>query len=248
MRELAAFLASKGFVAAEEEATELLTAANGDLRVLQSLVDRRLTGEPLAWIVGSERFYGLRVLVGSGVYVPRPHSEELVRRAVLRLPRNGTAIDLCTGSGALAAALQYHRTDVTVVASDVDERAVACARANNVDAHVGDLFDPFENRRVDLVMGVLPYVPTDKLSLLQRDTFAHESPRSYDGGPGGLDVVKRALRESVRHLLPGGVVLFEIGAGQLPLLKDEISVFECVQPFFDHEGDIRGFEASLRKM
>jgi release factor glutamine methyltransferase len=99
---LAEMLSQAGFVAAEEEADELLACAGGDPERLESLVRRRLGGEPLAWITGSVSFCGLKIHVDAGVYVPRWQSEPLAARAVERLPASGTAIDLCTGSGAIA--------------------------------------------------------------------------------------------------------------------------------------------------
>src|SRR6266700_2178629 len=87
---LAALLSSAGFVAAREEATELVARADGDRTLLDALVRRRLTGEPLAWIIGSTCFCGTRIRVDVGVYVPRWQSEPLARRAVERLPPGGT--------------------------------------------------------------------------------------------------------------------------------------------------------------
>jgi release factor glutamine methyltransferase len=81
------------------------------------------------WIVGGAAFAGLRVRVDVGVYVPRPHTEALALRAVEPLPADGTAVDLCTGSGAVVAVLADRRPGATILATDVDERAVACARA-----------------------------------------------------------------------------------------------------------------------
>ena len=99
---LAELLADAGFVAAAEEADELLARAAGDRELLDGLVARRLTGEPLAWITGSVSFCGLEIGVDPGVYVPRWQSEALALRAAERLPANGAAIDVCTGAGAIA--------------------------------------------------------------------------------------------------------------------------------------------------
>src|SRR5689334_19362896 len=139
---LAERLAAAGFIAAAEEAAELLARAGGDPGRVDALVERRLAGEPLAWITGGVVFCGRRLRVDPGVYVPRPHTELLARRAVARCPPEGVAVDLCTGCGAVAATLAAGRPRARVLATDVDERAVACARANGVDAHLGDLFEP----------------------------------------------------------------------------------------------------------
>src|SRR5689334_5512000 len=174
MPQLADRLAAAGFLSAGEEAEELQARAGGDGRVLEELVERRLAGEPLAWIVGSAEFCGLRVRVAPGVYVPRPHTEGLALNAAERLPADGIAVDVCTGSGAVAAVLADRRPGATVLATDADERSVACARANGVDARIGDLFAPLPatvRARVDVVSAVVPYVPTSELASLQRDTF-----------------------------------------------------------------------------
>ena len=98
-----------GFVAPDEEAAELLEAAAGDATMLDGLVERRLTGEPLAWITGKVEFCGLDVAIHEGVYVPRWHTELVAERAAERLPEHGAAIDLCTGSGAIAKVLNARR-------------------------------------------------------------------------------------------------------------------------------------------
>src|SRR2546423_138739 len=212
-RALTALLSSAGFIAAEEEAGELLASAAGDSQRLDSLVQRRLTGEPLAWITGRVSFCGLQIRVDPGVYVPRSQTEPLARRAVERLPANGAAIDLCTGAGAIARTLFTHRPGARVVASDVDERAVACAAANGVEVYRGDLFARLPRAlegRVDVIVGVVPYVPTPALALLQRDTFAFESALAYDGGHDGTDILRRVLRDSPRFLRRGGALLLEL--------------------------------------
>ena len=247
---LAEVLSTAGFVSAEEEADELLACAAGDVGLLDSLVGRRLTGEPLAWITGRVSFCGLEVRVHPGVYVPRWQSEPLARRAVERLPVNGAAIDLCTGTGAIAKTLITHHPGALVVASDSDERAVACARANGVEVYFGDLFAPLPRAlegRVDVVVGVVPYVPTPALPLLQRDTFAFESPLSYDGGRDGTEILRRVLRDSPRFLRRGGALLLELGGEQADALGDGLARlgYVDVSVLLDEEGDVRGIEATL---
>ena len=247
---LAARLAAAGFVAAEEEADELRAAAGGDAALLESLVARRLTGEPLAWITGFVTFCGLRIRVEPGVYVPRPQSEELALRAAERLPAGGVAVDLCTGAGALARTLVARRPGARVVASDVDERAVACAALNGVEAYRGDLFAPLPaglEGRVDVVVGIVPYVPTSELALLQRDTFAFETPLSYDGGPDGADILRRVLAESPRFLRRGGALLLELGGEQADVLAGDLARlgYTDAAVLSDRDGDVRGLEATL---
>ena len=247
---LAGLLSGAGFIAPEEETAELLKCAAGDPQLLDSLIARRLTGEPLAWITGSISFCNLEIRVDPGVYVPRWHSEALARGAVVRLPPKGTAVDLCTGSGAIARTLMSRRPAAWVVASDIEERAVACAKANGVEAYLGDLFAPFPptlEGRVDVVVGVVPYVPTPELPLLQRDTFAFESPLAYDGGPDGSEILRRVLADAKRFLCPGGALLLELGGGQDRALRSDLARlgYTDVSVLHDEEGDVRGIEATL---
>ncbi len=250
LADLTARLARAGFIAAEEEARELVARAAGDGELLDSLVARRLTGEPLAWIIGRVSFCGVEIRVDPGVYVPRWQSEPLARRAVDRLPATGVAIDLCTGSGAIARILSTNRPGARAVASEIDDRAVACAAANGVEVYRGDLFAPMPHAlegRVDVVVGVVPYVPTPKLPLLQRDTFAFESTLSYDGGPEGTDILRRVLRESPRFLRRGGALLLELGGEQTDALRDDLERLGYVNlsVLSDEEGDVRAIEATF---
>ena len=234
---LAERLAAAGFVAPEEEAAEL-RAAGGDL---DALAARRLTGEPLAWITGTTRFCGLELVVHPGVYVPRPQTELIAERAAALLPPTGTAIDACCGCGAIAAVLTAAHPDARVLAYDVDPRAVACARENGVDAQVKQgawpLVSPF-----DLVVAVAPYVPTDELRLLHRDTLAFEPALAYDGGDDGLDIVRQVVREAQRVLKPGGALVLELGRGQ----PEALGLDWPAEILLDEDGDVRGLVARRR--
>jgi release factor glutamine methyltransferase len=233
---LVELLMRNGFVAPEEEAAEL-RAAGGDL---EALVARRLTGEPLAWITGSVEFCGRTLTIHEGVYVPRWHTESLAWRAVERMPPGGAGIDLCTGSGAIAAVLIAER-GARMIATDLDAKCVACARANGVDARVGDLFAG-EKGPFDVVTAVVPYVPTGDLPLLQRDTFAFETTLAYDGGADGLDLARRAVEGARTVLKPGGALLLELGGRQPETLA--LDGFTDVRTIRDEEGDPRGLEAT----
>lgn len=236
-------LAAAGFVAAEEEAVDLLSVASG--AELDALVERRLTGEPLAWITGFTEFLGHRVVVTPGVYVPRWQTELLAQRALARLPEGGVAVDVCTGSGALAVALAAR--PARVYATDLSPEAVACAQANGVDAYVGDLFAPLPPGVVaDVVVGVVPYVPTGELSLLQRDTFTFETPLAYDGGADGCALLRRALSGAARVLRPGGALLLELGGDEAALIAEDLEYagYVDVRVLRDEDGDVRGVEAT----
>jgi len=206
-----------GCVAPRREADALLEASSRGVGPIEELIARRLRGEPLAWITGSVRFCGVRVRLDPGVFVPRPHTQALALRAVSRLSADGIAVDLCTGSGAVAAVLGSAHPRATVVATDVDPVAVACARRNGVRALVGDLDEPLPSSlrgRVDVMTAVVPYVPTEELHLLPRDVLASEPRVALDGGRRGTAVLVRAAEAAARWLRASGSVLLELGGDQ----------------------------------
>ena len=238
-------LRAAGCVAAEEEAAELMSASSGDPARLGDLVARRIQGTPLAWLVGSVTFCGVPVLVHPGVYVPRWQSEPLALEAVRRLPRRGTAVDLCTGSGALAVVLARHRPDARVLATENDPLALACARANGVVVYECDLAGGLPDGIVgltDVVTAVAPYVPADQLHLLPRDVLAHEPRSSLDGGAGGTEVLCGVIVAAARLLRPGGSLLVEIGGNQAADLVPPLTRarFGDLVVLSDEDGDTRG--------
>lgn len=243
-------LAAAGCVAAEEEAGELLAAAAGDPGLLARLVDRRLGGEPLAWVTGEVTFLGRRIGVDRGVYVPRWQTQALALRAVALLPDRGTAVDLCTGSGAIAAVLADARPGALVVASDIDPRACACAAGNNVDVYQGHLADPLPPHvrgRADVVVAVAPYVPTGAIQYLPRDARGHEPVLALDGGPEGIDLLEEVVDAAAGLLRPAAALLLELGAGQDVLLRPALrrAGFGVPTRHLDEDGDLRAIEVVL---
>ena len=241
---MARILAGAGCVAAEEEAAELVGVARGP-DALAALVARRVSGEPLAWLVGSARFCDLDVVVDPGVYVPRWQSETLARQAAQLLPPDGTAVDVATGSGAVAAVLAHRRPGARVVATELDPVAAACARRNGVDVREGSLDEPLPDGMagtVDVLCAVLPYVPTGALHLLPRDVVAHEPRGALDGGADGFALVSRLVVRSTTWVRPGGWLVLEVGGDQvdrLAVLMRSVGYVDT-EVLADGDGDPRG--------
>lgn len=209
------------------------------------MLDRRLTGEPLAWITGGTLFGGQQVAVDPGVYVPRWQSEPLAEMAANLLPADGLAVDLCTGSGAIALVMQAAKPGARVVATEVDPVAIRCARRNGVEVLEGDLDEPLPATfasEVDVMVGVLPYVPSDALGLLPRDVLRFEPVSALDGGISGLALVSRAVWRSSLWIRDGGWLLLETGSDQTKAAVDLFveSGFEDIGVIEDGDGDPRG--------
>ncbi len=213
----------------------------GELGALRELVRRRQNGEPVAYLVGHKEFWGIELAVDARVLIPRPDTEAAVEEALARLdevaprdapdaaPHRAVAplplplriADVGTGSGALAIVLARARPDALVFACDVSEDAAAVARANvlhheaAVTVVVGDLAAPLApHGPFAVVVANLPYVPTGDLAALPPDVRS-EPRAALDGGPDGLQVVRRLVAQAPALLLrPGGALILEVGHGQ----------------------------------
>ena len=205
-----------GCVAAEEEAEELVRAApDGD--GLQRMVDRRLTGEPLAWITGETVFCGLAVAIEPGVFVPRWQSEPLALMAAQLLPPEGIGVDLCTGSGAVAMVMQSAHPGGRRPGHRGRCPAARCARGNGVAVVTGDLDQPLPAAmapRVDVMTGVLPYVPT-RPSAPAPGRAGVRAPGRPGRRPGRDGRGVEGHRRSPRWVRLGGWLLLEIGGDQV---------------------------------
>jgi release factor glutamine methyltransferase len=176
----------------------------------------------------------------------------LAERAASLLPPDGAAVDLCTGSGAVAAVLGSAEPAATVLATDLDPAAVACARRNGVDARLGDLDEPLPEElrgRVDVVTAVTPYVPTAELPLLPRDVLAYEPRPALDGGPDGTTLLERVVQIAPGWLAPGGHLLLELGGDQARPASTWMAEegFVNVRVHRDEDGDDRAIEGSCAK-
>ena len=220
-----------------------------DRSTLDSWLERRGDGEPLAWILGTVTFLGIPLRTDPGVYVPRAQTEQLATRSSALLPRRGMAADLCTGSGAVAAYLMRSKPDATVVGTDIDPAAASCALRNGVNATVADLDGPLRPGSFDLVTAVAPYVPREELQFLPADVLRYEPREALDGGPGGTEVLARVVVAAARLLRPGGWLLTEIGGEQdtavAPLLAG--AGFVLGELWRDEDGDLRGCSARFAR-
>lgn len=248
LAEAVARLEAAGCVAAPYEAADLIEAAP-DTDTLEGWLSRRERGEPLAWITGRLSFCGRSLHAAPDVYVPRPQTETLARRAAALLPASGRAVDLCTGTGAVAVHLCTTVPGATAVGVDVDPRAAMCARRNGVPAVVADVDAPLRTGVFDVVTAVAPYVPTGALALLPADVRRYEPSAALDGGDDGLDVVRRVVVAAGRLLRLGGWLLVEVGGDQDVALAPDLgdAGFDPAATWADAEGSLRGLAARLRR-
>ena len=196
-------------------------------RDLDAMLQRRLTREPLAYVVGRREFYGLDLLVDSSVLIPRPETETLVEQALSIAPMMTGApglviADVGTGCGAIAVSLAKGLPSDRVYALDISEQALevaACnARAHDVADRVvlgqGDLLEPLPET-AHIIVANLPYIPSRRMPTLQPEV--QREPRlALDGGPDGLDCIRALLAQAPGKLNDGGAILLELDPEQVP--------------------------------
>ncbi|WP_394844332.1 peptide chain release factor N(5)-glutamine methyltransferase [Pendulispora brunnea] len=198
-----------------------------ELGRFRELVKRRRKHEPVAFLRGEREFYGRPFRVDARVLIPRPDTEVLVQVALERSRHVSMcmrALDLCTGSGCVAISLGRERPTGYVIASDISEGALAVARDNaqrlgayNVGWASGDLFGALrEGQRFDVVTANPPYIPSEEIATLAEDIRSFEPRLALDGGPDGLDLLRRIVEEAPAFLVEGGVLAVEVGAGEAP--------------------------------
>jgi release factor glutamine methyltransferase len=221
-----------------------------ELATFRSLVQRRLQGEPTAYLVGQRDFFGRTFRVDARVLVPRPETERLVDWVLGQLPLDAErrVADLCTGSGCIAITLAAERPQARVIATDVSPDALAVAAENvatlgvsdRVELRQGDLFAPLEGQRFDVVVSNPPYIAEAVVKTLSAEV--QREPRlALVGGPRGIEIVERIARGAKAHLHPEGVLALEIGDDQGPLARELLTTqgYRSVEVLRDWAGKDR---------
>ncbi|WP_050476376.1 peptide chain release factor N(5)-glutamine methyltransferase [Herbaspirillum rhizosphaerae] len=202
------------------QSERLLTAA--EATQLSALLRRRLQGEPIAYLVGEREFFGLAMQVTPDVLIPRPDTELLVELALERLPLQGKALDMGTGSGAIAVAIAHTRPDVAMTALDVSEAALKVAASNaqrhgaKVDflrsdwyAALGEVAAPY----LDLIVSNPPYIVAGDAHLSQGD-LRFEPIAALTDHADGLSALRIIIDGAAAYLKPDGWLLMEHGYDQ----------------------------------
>lgn len=218
-----------------------------ELFALESLVRRRLDGEPVAYLTGRREFWSLEFEVTPDVLVPRPETELLVERALAAIAglAHPAVLDLGTGSGAIAVAIAAERPDAAVTATDRSPAALAVARRNaarlapaNLRFVEGDWFAPLAGRRFDAIVSNPPYVAEGDPALA---SLAREPRGALVAGPEGLDALAAIVAGAAQHLAPDGRLALEHGAAQGSAVRALLAAagFGAVATFRDLAGHER---------
>jgi release factor glutamine methyltransferase len=203
--------------------TRALTAA--EAAALSDLVERRLDGEPMAYLLGTREFFGLPFEVNPAVLIPRPDTELLVEQALAHLPRGGRVLDMGTGSGAIAVAIAHSRPDAQVTALDTSTAALEVAQRNATTHGVrvrflhSDWFSALApDAPFDLIVSNPPYVASGDPHLADGD-LRFEPIGALTDHADGLSALRIIVAGATRHLGPDGCLLLEHGYDQAAVVR-----------------------------
>jgi release factor glutamine methyltransferase len=226
---------------------------------IDQFVRRRISREPLQYILGYTEFYGIKIMLGAGVLIPRPETELLVEAAIKIVSgfkgesSKVKILDLCTGSGCIALALAQIFTDAKVYGTDISEAALGYAEKNaginsitNVTFLTGSLFDPLKkNLRFDMIISNPPYIRRQDIKDLQPEIKEWEPVEALDGGEDGLDYYRAIIPEAGTYLKKHGCLMFELGIHQAKAVKKmaEDAGFQDISVIKDYSGIERIFIA-----
>ena len=206
---------------------------------LEAMLRRRVSSEPVQYILGSADFMGLRFRVAPGVLIPRQDTETLAEAALIAIrekPGAPALLDLCTGSGCVGLSIATLAPHARVTLCDISREALEIARGNQkalgVEAELrqGDLFEAVGRERFDVIASNPPFIPRVELAALQKEV-QFEPVLALDGGPDGLDFYRRIADGAAEHLKPEGALYLEVGLGEaeavLALLKSRLPCREA---------------------
>ena len=214
-----------------------LTAA--EFALYDELLQRRLKGEPIAYILGEREFFGLSFKVTPATLIPRPDTELLVELALQRIPQNErcSVLDLGTGSGAIALAIAHASPQAEVLACDASASALAIAQENadvlgisNVSFMQSDWFAALANQRFSLIVSNPPYIAAGDPHLVQGDV-RFEPVSALEAGADGLNDIRNIISQASAHLLPVGWLLLEHGYDQAERVRGLLQLADFEEVF-----------------
>ena len=257
-REIICFAADK---TREQFYRDMMLYASGEMeRRVEELVQRRLSGEPVAYIIGEWEFYGLPLDISREVLIPRMDTELLAERGILKARESGEGariLDLCAGSGCVGLAIAANAPECRVVLGELSEGAlrvckqnvrrtelnarVTCLGVNALETPSSSLWD------FDAIVCNPPYIPSGDISGLDVSVKDYEPHMALDGGEDGLDFYRAIAAKWKPALRLGGALIFEVGLGQAPSVEDILyqNGYEDVKILPDTQGILRVVEGTV---
>ena len=270
LTEITTILGGGGVADAATEAELIMDAAQASSptayeEAARGMAERRATGVPLAYVIGHKEFMGIDLIAAEGALVPRVETELLGYEALEVLRSSGLAtplvIDMCCGSGNLACAIAHFLPSARVWASDLTDSCVEISRRNvnhvgvadRVVVVQGDLFAGLAGLGLEGLIDVIvcgpPFISQAKLATDSAWLLEHEPREAFDGGPYGLSVQQRIVKEALPFLCSGGMLLFETGLGQerpARMIFERAKAYEEIRLVENLLGEVRVISARKR--
>jgi release factor glutamine methyltransferase len=268
--EITTILGRGGIADATVEAALIVQVANTSMlsayeETARGMAERRATGVPLAYVTGQIVFMGVDLIAAEGALVPRVETELLGYEALDVLRSSGLStplvIDMCCGSGNLACAIAHYHPSARVWASDLTDSCVEITRRNvehmgvsdRVVVAQGDLFAGLAGfgleGLVDVIVCGPPFISQTKLATESAWLLEHEPREAFDGGPYGLSIQQRIVKEALPFLRSGGMLLFETGLGQerpARMIFERAKAYEDIKLVENASGEVRVISARKR--
>ena len=207
---------------------------------INEIVLERISGKPLWYCLGDTDFYGYTIKVDERVLIPRPETELLVEKALKDINSESLVLDLCTGSGAIAIAVNK-KSNAKVFAVDISDGALELAKENaelnnaNIEFIKSDLFENLSGKKFNIIISNPPYIKSEDIKNLQTEVKNFEPLLALDGGEDGFDFYRKIAEQAKDYLLPNGVLILECGIGQAQQIKDMLKDFSLVEIIKDYE-------------
>lgn len=189
------------------------------VEALKEAVNRRLQGQPVAYIIGNQAFMNWKLLVDERALIPRPETEQLAENLVREIRARdlgqGKILEIGTGAGPIAIALKKYFPNCAITATDISEAALELAAENaerhevEIDFQAGDLFENLKGQKFDVIVANLPYVPTERLAFVSDQILDFEPIIAIEAGVDGLLYLKPFLEQAAKHLKKDGLIAIE---------------------------------------
>ena len=215
-----------------------------ELTQLRGLVKRAINHEPICYLTGHAQFYSMEFEVDKSTLIPRPETEMLVEKAIDHLRKrsgNDHILDLCTGSGCIAAAIGKNYSDCEIVATDISQDALEIAQKNiekyelteRINLLCGDLYEPIiselDGKKFDIITTNPPYITESEYESLDKNVRDYEPKHALIAGVDGLDIYKRIIEDVDKFLSSDGILLMEIGYRQGDAIRELLEKSGCFE-------------------
>lgn len=194
---------------------------------IDEILKRRVSGEPLQYILGKAYFRDLCLEVGPGVLIPRPETEILADEAIASMPENAKVCDIGIGSGSIILSIAHERPDCDALGIDISENALKWAKKNlekyalsNVRLLQGNLLQPAKREKFDVITANLPYVSAEEYKQLPGEVRDYEPETALLAKDNGLSLIKKLIKQAPENLKEGGCLIIEFDPGQADELSD----------------------------